>query len=232
MSRLTRVAPVGIPQHIIQRGNNKQVCFGSDDDMAAYMNWLIIYSREFQVDVHAWVLMPNHVHLLATPYSEKGISKMLQSLGRCYVRFFNDTYDRSGTLWEGRFRAGLVQSELYMLELYRYIELNPVRAAMVNDPSEYKWSSYPCNAQGKDSDLLTPHACYLALGKNAKARQKSYRAFFDATAEDGLLDDIRHCVNAGLAIGDARFKDEIEQQTGERVSARKRGRPKIDKPFI
>lgn len=122
MSRLTRVAPVGIPQHVIQRGNNRQVCFGSDEDMAAYISWLKEYADQYQVAVHAWVLMTNHVHLLATPHSEGGVSKMLQSLGRSYVRYFNDTYQRSGTLWEGRYKASLVQTEQYLLELYRYIE--------------------------------------------------------------------------------------------------------------
>jgi putative transposase len=136
MSRLIRVAHVGIPQHVIQRGNNRQICFGSDEDMAVYMNWLKEYAGNYQVAIHAWVLMTNHVHLLATPYSERGISKMLQSLGRRYVRYFNYSYKRSGTLWEGRYKASLVQTEDYLLALYRYIELNPVRAAIVTDPAD------------------------------------------------------------------------------------------------
>ena len=229
MSRLIRVAPVGIPQHIIQRGNNRQVCFGSDEDMAAYMNWLKEYAANYQVAIHAWVLMTNHVHLLATPYSEGGISKMLQSLGRRYVRYFNYSYQRSGTLWEGRYKASLVQTEDYLLALYRYIELNPVRAAMVTDPADYSWSSYQCNALGKKSELLTPHERYLALGESDEARQMNYRCLFDAHVDDALLEDIRRCVHSGLAIGNSRFKEQIEQLTGLRVSARKRGRPKGDK---
>ncbi len=232
MSRLTRVAPVGIPQHVIQRGNNRQVCFGSDEDMAAYISWLKEYADQYQVAVHAWVLMTNHVHLLATPHSEGGVSKMLQSLGRCYVRYFNDTYQRSGTLWEGRYKASLVQAEQYLLELYRYIELNPVRAGMVKDPSDYRWSSYQCNALGKKSDLLTPHERYLALGENDLARQINYKCLFNVPVEDNILDDIRRCAQSGLAIGNSRFKEQIEELTGLRVSARKRGRPKSDKSFF
>jgi putative transposase len=137
MARLERVSLVGVPQHIIQRGNNRQVCFGSEEDMKAYLHWLKEYSKKHQVDIHAWVLMTNHVHLLCTPQTEKAISNMIQSLGRMYVRYFNYTYKRSGTLWEGRFKSSLVQSERYLLELHRYIELNPVRANMVSEPSEY-----------------------------------------------------------------------------------------------
>jgi putative transposase len=157
MARLNRLCPVGIPQHIVQRGNNRQVCFNGDEDMAAYANWLKEFSVKFQVDIHAWVFMTNHVHLLATPRIENGISKMMQSLGRQYVRYFNYTYKRSGTLWEGRFKSCVIQSADYLLKCYRYIELNPVRASMVNYPDEYRWSSYHANALGVESALCTPH---------------------------------------------------------------------------
>ncbi len=151
MARLARVAPVGVPQHIIQRGNNRQVCFAGEEDMKAYLHWLKEMSKKYQVDIHAWVLMTNHVHLLCTPWKENAVSQMMQSLGRLYVRYFNHTYQRSGTLWEGRFKSCLVQSERYLLELYRYIELNPVRADMVDKPSDYSWSSYAINALGVES---------------------------------------------------------------------------------
>ncbi len=230
MSRLTRVAPVGIPQHIIQRGNNRQVCFGSDEDMAAYISWLKEYAKKYQVAIHAWVLMTNHVHLLATPYSEAGISKMLQSLGRRYVRYFNYTYQRSGTLWEGRYKASLVETECYLLELCRYIELNPVRANIVTDPADYSWSSHQCNALGKKSELLTPHERYLALGKSNHTRQTNYKSLFNVQVDNNeVVEDIRRCIQSGLAIGNSRFKEQIEQLTGLRVSARKRGRPKSEK---
>ena len=145
MARLERVSPTEAPLHVIQRGNNRQICFASDEDMKAYLHWFKEYSNKNQVDIHAWVLMTNHVHLLCTPQTEKAISKMMQALGRMYVRYFNYTYKCSGTLWEGRFKSSLVQSEPYLLELYRYIELNPVRAGMVSEPNEYSWFNYQCN---------------------------------------------------------------------------------------
>ncbi len=180
MARLARVAPVGVPQHILQRGNNRQVCFASEHDMKAYLYWLKEMSQKHQVDVHAWVLMTNHVHLLCTPWKENTISRMMQSIGRLYVRYYNHTYQRSGTLWEGRFKSCLVESERYLLELYRYIELNPVRAGMVDDPSDYSWSSYAINALGVESELQTPHPEYLALGKSKNERLNNYRDLFNA----------------------------------------------------
>ncbi len=228
MARLKRVAPVGVPQHIIQRGNNHQLCFGNEDDMKAYLNWLKEFSKKSKVSVHAWVLMTNHVHLLCTPNEEGSIGKMIQSIGRMYVRYFNDNYDRSGTLWEGRYKSCLVQNERYLLEIYRYIELNPVRANMVTDPGEYRWSSYACNALGLESELITPHREYLALNTEKEQRQENYRALSQADVSEILLQDIRKTVNRGLALGDERFKEEIEMLTKQRVTARKVGRPRRD----
>ena len=226
MARLSRVSPIGIPQHVIQRGNNRQVCFASDGDMRAYLNWLKEFSEKYSVDVHAWVLMTNHVHILCTPNEEGAVSKMMQSIGRMYVRYFNCSYHRSGTLWEGRFKSNLIQSEKYLLELYRYIELNPVRAGMVNDPSEYSWSSYACNAFGVETALQTPHELYLALGKTKHERLKSYRQLFKIHVNVELLKEIRESINKGLALGSEQFISQIEVLTGRRVSSRKAGRPK------
>jgi len=226
MARFTRVSPAGIAQHIIQRGNNRQVCFASEKDMKAYLSWLKEYSQKYQVDVHAWVLMSNHVHLLCTPQAPEAISKMMQALGRMYVRYFNYTYQRSGTLWEGRYKSCLVDSESYLLHLYRYIELNPVRADMVNEPSEYSWSSYSCNGLGKVSALRAPHPIYQSLGKTEKERQREYRALFSAHIDGALLDEIRKSAQKGLALGGEWFTRQIEKLTGKRVTSRKRGRPK------
>ena len=225
MARLVRVSPVGVPQHIIQRGNNRQVCFGGEEDMKAYLNWLKEFSKKYNVDVHAWVLMTNHVHLLCTPQEEGSISRMMQSIGRMYVRYYNYTYQRSGTLWEGRFKSSLVQSERYLLELYRYIELNPVRADMVTEPSEYSWSSYECNALGVETDLRTAHPEYLSLGKSKSERLMNYRSLFKAHVSAELLEEIRKSVSKGLALGNERFKAKIEDLTDRRVTARKAGRP-------
>lgn len=211
---------------MIQRGNNRQVCFASEEDMRAYLSWLSEYAKKCNVEVHAWVLMSNHVHLLCTPQASSAVSRMMQALGRMYVRYFNYTYQRSGTLWEGRYKSCLVESESYLLHLYRYIELNPVRAGMVRDPGEYTWSSYPCNALGKKSELHTPHETYLALGKTAAGRMASYRGLFAAHVDGPLLDEIRQSINKGLALGHERFAAQIEALTGQRVTPGKRGRPR------
>ena len=225
MARLPRVSPIGVPQHIIQRGNNHQVCFASEQDFAAYINWIKEYALKFEVEIHAWVLMTNHVHLLCTPRIEKGISAMMQGLGRHYVRYFNYSYKRTGTLWEGRYKSCLVEAEIYLLELYRYIELNPVRAGMVGDPSQYPWSSYRINALGKKSDFCTPHGLYLSLAKDDLERQKAYRALFKHQIDGKLIEDIRQSVNKGMAVGSDSFKQQIESLTGRQMTERKRGRP-------
>ncbi len=225
MARLERITPVSVPVHIIQRGNNRQDCFTSEEDFSSYLGWLKTYAQRYGVAVHAWVLMTNHVHLLCTPQTENSIGKMMQSMGRQYVRYFNYLYHRTGTLWEGRYKSCLVQSEQYLLEVYRYIELNPVRANMVDDPAKYRWSSYQVNALGKSQELCVPHPEYTALGSTPEERQESYRLLFPSHIDDTLLDDIRANTNSGLAIGHERFKLEIESLTGRRVQAYKRGRP-------
>jgi len=226
MARLVRVSPIGCPQHIIQRGNNHQICFSSEEDMKAYLGWLKEFSKKYSVEIHAWVLMTNHVHLLCTPQQEKAISQMMQSIGRMYVRYFNFTYGRSGTLWEGRFKSCLIQSERYLIELHRYIELNPVRAGMVEEPSEYSWSSYACNALGIKTTLQSPHSLYLAMGKSKKERLENYRVLFKTHIGSELLTEIRDSVNKGLALGNEQFTLQIEKMSKRRVTPRKAGRPK------
>lgn len=225
MARLFRVCPIGILQHVIQRGNNRQVCFGNEQDFAAYTGWLKDYSKKYLVDIHAWVLMTNHVHILCTPRADNAVSCLMQSLGRQYVRYFNFSYKRTGTLWEGRFKSCLVQDENYLFQLYRYIELNPVRAGMVEQPSDYIWSSYPTNALGETSALCTPHPLYFALGNEPTERQVNYRALFKHHVEAKLLEEIRVAVNKGMALGGERFKAEVESLTGRRMNAKKMGRP-------
>ena len=226
MARLPRVHLAGVPEHIIQRGNNRQVCFASEEDFAAYAHWLKQYSEAFGVDVHAWVFMTNHVHLLCTASDAKGISLMMQSLGRRYVRYFNGQYRRSGTLWEGRFKSCLVQEEHYILAVYRYIEMNPVRAGMVTSPSDYHWSSYASNALGKISALCHPHPSYLALAANATERRQAYRDLFHSEVSEVMLLDIRNAIKSGMALGNERFKQEVEALTGRRQQKVKVGRPR------
>jgi len=226
MARKARFTPAGLPQHIIQRGVDRQLCFGCEADFKAYLYWLKVYSEKHQVSIHAWVLMTNHVHLLCTPSSADGISKMMQSLGRSYVRYFNYHHQRTGTLWEGRFKACLVHASEYLLNLYRYIELNPVRAKMVKVPADYVWSSYQCNALGRKSRLLTPHDLYLALDYNPIVRQALYRSLFANHLEGALLEEIRYATNKGLVLGSDRFVAKLEALFGQRLKEGLKGRPR------
>ncbi|MDT8387884.1 MAG: transposase [Thiogranum sp.] len=223
MARLTRICLPGIPQHIIQRGNNRQICFRTDQDYAAYAHWLYESSEKYQVAIHAWVFMTNHVHILATPHQEGGISHMMQHLGRHYVRYFNHRHQRSGTLWEGRFRSCIVDRENYLLTCQRYIELNPVRANMVAAPGDYAWSSYRCNGLGKIAKLWKPHQAYLQLGHSERERLAAYRSLFMMPMDDALIGEIRDATNKGLALGNNSFKRQVEALTGRRTTARKPG---------
>ena len=227
MARLPRLCLPGVPQHIIQRGTNRQACFHSDDDRAVYAAWLDEYAREHGVAIHAWVFMTNHVHLLVTPSGSDGVSRLMQSLGRRYVRHFNQTYRRSGTLWEGRFRSCLVDAEDYLLTCQRYIELNPVRAGMVSRPGDYHWSSYRANGSGVSSRLITHHPLYLALGQSPSERQACYRHLFEAHLDPLELTRIRDVTHRGLVLGSERFVQEVEQMAGQRARSLRRGpRPK------
>ena len=223
MARLARVCVPDVPHHIIQRGNNRQACFAAQEDFSAYAFWLAEFAVKNHVAVHAGVFMTNHVHLLVTPNSEDGIFRLMQSLGRCYVRYFNDTYCRSGTLWEGRFKSCVINAQEYLLTCQRYIELNPVRAGMVSNPVEYPWSSYQAHGLGKEIAMWQPHSIYMQLGTNPAAREEAYRELFRAHIDDEALTTIREMTNKGLALGNESFKKEIEQLTGRRVIQRNPG---------
>lgn len=225
MARLQRAAPVGIPIHILLRANNRQQCFKASSDYAAFLWWLREYSEKYQVDVHAWVLLEDHLHLLSTPNTAGGMSRMIQALGRQYVRFFNQQNLRTGTLWEGRYRSCLVQPGNYLLEVCRYIEMNPIRLSLVNYAGDYNWSSFQVNAKGKPSALCKQHAEYLKLGETKQDRIEKYLAYCEQTTNEELLKEIRDSTNKGLAIGDESFKMEVEKMTGRRVRPLKSGRP-------
>ena len=225
MARLQRATPAGIPVHILHRGNNRQACFNNNGDYSAFLWWLREYSEKFMVEIHTWALMENHYHLLCTPQVEDGLSRMVQALGRHYVRYFNRQNQRTGTLWEGRFRSCLVQPEGYLLEVYRYIELNPVRAALANNPAEFNWSSYQINASGKPSALCNPHAEYLKLGETRAECAENYKLKCESGLDQKRLEEIRKSINKGLAFGDEEFKIEVEELTGRRQRALKSGRP-------
>ncbi|MFT4671547.1 MAG: putative transposase [Pseudohongiellaceae bacterium] len=220
------------PCHIIQRGNDRQACFFTKRDYIVYLDKLLEASLTHKVKIHSFVLMTNHVHLLCSPEEVTGVSRMLQGLGRYYVRYINSTYNRTGTLWEGRAKSSLVDSEAYLLKVSKYIELNPVRARMVNHPAEYPWSSYRHNAIGKIIKLVTSHPLYNALGKDSKERQVNYRALFKDNQIAGYtLEEIRSAANKSWVLGDGRFKSQIETQLGRKISPFKRGGDRKSKNY-
>lgn len=223
MARLSRLYLPGCAQHIIQRGNNREACFYDEADYKSYLSFLKDAAIKYEVAIHAFVLMTNHVHLLATASTEQGISRLMQAQGRKYVQYFNHIYGRTGTLWEGRYKSTLVDSESYLLTVYRYIELNPVRADMVSHASEYPWSSYRYNAMGKEIQLITPHTQYVQLGKTATERQQAYRALFRGRMAERDLMAIREATNKAWALGDNKFKAQIEAKTGRRAVPLGRG---------
>ncbi len=226
MPRAPRFNLPDIPQHVIQRGNNRQATFFAIDDYRCYLDCLKSAADKFRCEVHAYVLMPNHAHLLVTPRTPDAVSKLMQSLGRRYVRYVNDTYQRTGTLWEGRFRASIVDSERYLLACYRYIELNPVRANLVETPADYPWSSYRYNALGEYSELIVEHPLYEQLGASRDERTHAYREFVGHPIDDTLLHRIRASAQRCRVLGSERFIDEIEAALSRPVRPARRGRPR------
>jgi putative transposase len=223
MARMPRLYVEGCTQHIIQRGNNRAVCFYCDADYAFYLQKLREASETYSVDIHAFVLMTNHVHLLVTPSDSESVPRMMQSLGRCYVRYVNITYRRTGTLWEGRYKSCLVPSDDYFLAVSRYIELNPARAGMVNLPGEYPWSSYRHNGMGIEIGLIREHELYRLLGPTYAARVLAYRNLFTLELQVSLVEEIRLCTNKEWAVGRAEFVAQIEAALGRKVYQRQWG---------
>ena len=191
---------------MIQRGNNRQACFYAEEDCLFYLDWLKEYAGNAGCALHAYVLMTNHVHLLLTPAEQNSPAVLMKCLGQRYVQYVNQTYRRSGTLWEGRFRSCMAQQENYLLLRQKYIEFNPVRAGIVTHPGEYRWSSYRANAQGENADFLCHHAVYMGLGRMETDRQAAYRELFRHELEPGEIDGIRNATNGNYALGSERFR--------------------------
>ena len=228
MPRKPRFNLIGIPQHVIQRGNNREPCFYAEQDYRRYFDDLREVAEKYRCRVHAYVLMTNHVHILVTPMVEYGISQMMQALGRRYVYYINKTYKRSGTLWEGRYKASLIDSDAYLLTCMRYIELNPVRANMVSHPGEYQWSSYQANAQDGVDPLIEHHPLYKALGATDESRQSAYRELFRHHIDNETLHEIRASLNHELVLGRSYFKEKIEKLTARQTQLGQPGRPRIE----
>ncbi len=225
MARLPRFFVPGEVLHVIQRGNNREPIFASKGDHVFFLDLLVRAIRKHGLSVHAYVLMTNHVHLLLTPARKESAPKALQSIGRHYVQYFNRVRGRSGTLWEGRYRATVVDSERYLLTCMRYIELNPVRAGLVTHPQQYLWSSYRANALGAADAVVAPHELYARLGKLEEARLAAYRDLFGAEVSTIDIDAIREATNKNWALGSEAFKARVAHLSGRRPDRLRLGRP-------
>ena len=226
MPRRSRMYLSGLPYHIVQRGNNREACFFAPEDYEYYLQLLSEALNRYSVNLHAYVLMTNHVHFLATPSDETGISNVMKVVGSRYAQYINKTYQRTGTMWEGRHKSSVVDTDNYLLKCYRYIELNPVTALMVERPEEYVWSSYNINAYGENSDLIFPHDEYLKLGNSNTERCFYYRELFSLTLSEHDLHEVRKSAHYCQPLGSDRFREQIEVKSGKKLGHMKRGRPR------
>jgi putative transposase len=225
MPRQPRYFLPEIPQHVIARGVDKNPVFFGPQDYVHYLDDLRAAASAHGCDIHAYVLMTNHVHILLTPGHEKSLPLMMQAMGRTYVQRLNKRHRRTGTLWEGRYKACLVQNDRYLLTCQRYIELNPVRAGLARRPGDYPFSSFAANAYGAANSLLTRHPVYEALHADPVMRPKIYRHLFRDLFSAEELRLIRQRTNACSFLGDDRFKTTIESTLGRTLSTGARGRP-------
>ncbi len=225
MARLPRLTLGGYPHHVILRGNNRQEIFFTVTDREFLLVVLSEESKRHGVDVHAYVLMTNHIHLLLTPQTDQALPRMMQALGRRYVRHFNLRHGRTGTLWEGRYRSTVIQSERHLLACMVYMDLNPVRAGMVSDPAEHPWSSHHHHIGARVDKLITPHALYWQLGNTPFAREVAYTEMVRAGLSVNQVGALTRATLSGWALGDDAFKTSLQAQTPRRVSPGVLGRP-------
>jgi putative transposase len=225
MARLPRLTVPGYPHHLIQRGNNRQPIFASDGDYETLLAMLDEGARKFEVEVHAYVLMTNHFHLLATPATATGLPSLMQAVGRRYVRHFNQAQGRSGTLWEGRYRSTLIQADRYLLACMAYLDLNPVRAGIAQSAKDYPWSSHRRYIGLRDDKLVTPHPLFWTLGNTPFAREAAYAEMVDAGVSQQQQQALTNSALQGWALGEVSYVEELQKRTARRVSKGKAGRP-------
>jgi putative transposase len=223
MARLPRLYAPGVPNHVIVRGNDRQATFRTDGDRLFFHRCLAEQAALHQVGVHAYVMMTNHVHLLATGAGPTSIATLVQSLGRRYVGYYNYLHDRTGTLWEGRYKSTPVESERYLFACQRYIELNPVRAGLVDHPADYPWSSHCHFALGRADDVVSPHELIATLGSDLESQMRAYRRLFEEELDEETLQKIRASVQKGWALGSDVFCGQLKSMGSRRPRPRPRG---------
>jgi len=225
MARLPRLTLPGLPHHVIQRGNNRQAIFAAAADYRFLLELLEQQAKKFEVLLHAYVLMSNHFHLLVTPQTPDGLPKMMQAVGRSYVRYFNDSQQRSGTLWEGRYKSTVVQADRYFLACMAYIDLNPVRAGLTALPQDYPWSSHLHYTGARQDRLITPHALYWELGNTPFAREAAYAQLVQTGINPVQQAALTEATLRGWAFGETDFIEDLQNRTIRRVKKMSAGRP-------
>ncbi|MGN8064461.1 transposase [Ralstonia wenshanensis] len=225
MARLPRLSPTDVPVHVLQRGNNRQVVFRGDDDYAFYLDTLRMAAREHDFAVHGFSLMPNHVHLVGTPKVADSLSRTLQAVGRRYTRYFNAAADRSGTLWEGRFRSTVLDPAEWVLPMLLYVESNAVRAGLVSTPEDDRWSTYRHHVGIQSIPWVSDHYCYWRLGNTPFERQSRYRTLWHEGLGSDQLAQIRQHVHSGWPLGNEAFLATLARAGGRRVAPLPKGRP-------
>jgi putative transposase len=226
MARSPRITIPAYPHHIIQRGNNRAATFFADEDYSFFLECLRQAKVKCRCKIYAYVLMTNHFHLLLEPAEVGDLGRFMQSVGRRYVRYVNQTYRRSGTLWEGRFKSATVSRDEYLIACSRYIELNPVRAGIVAHPKDYRWSSYRHRALGMSDHLLDEDPWYAGLGTNENERQEKYQQWIESQVDEREWEEIRHATQRDRLIGREPFQKQVEAMTGRRLVGEARGRPR------
>lgn len=226
MARLPRLTVPGYPHHVILRGNNRQAIFLDDGDFRTFLTLLGEHAQTAKVAVHAYALMPNHLHLLLTPEAAPGLPILMQALGRRYVQHFNRRHRRTGTLWEGRYRATLVDSDHYLLRCMAYLDLNPVRAGIVGQAADYLWSSHGHYVGLRHDPLITPHALAWALGNTPFAREAAYAALVRQGLSTDEQRELTESALKGWVLGSPTFLSSVQKQTTRRLSRNKAGRPR------
>lgn len=225
MARLPRLTLADLPHHIIQRGNNSAEIFVDGQDRQIMLDLLREMARRFDVDVHAYVLMPNHFHLLLTPRTEQGLPQFMQAVGRSYVRYFNNRHGRSGTLWEGRYRGTVLQAEDWLIPAMVFLDLSPVRAGLVQKAGDWPWSSYGASAGLRNDGLVSPHTMFWTLGNTPFARDAAYVSAVEAGLSSDAQERIDHAAVRGWALGSDDFIEKLQQKTERRISRQRAGRP-------
>jgi putative transposase len=232
MARRPRLVVPHQPHHIVQFGVDRQPIFRESDDYRTFLNWLREAAKQYKVAIHAYVLMPDHIHLLATPDDSEGLARMMQWVGRHYVPYFNRKYQRTGTLWQGRFKANVIDAASYFMICCRYLELNPVRAGIALDPADYGWSSYAHHIGVKPNPLITDHSLYWALGNTPFEREAAYKYLTEQVLTQQELHDVTESAHKGWVLGSESFKTNLEKQLNHQIRPGKRGRPNKPVPPV